>query len=241
MTPSVAELAAPEKSSKCGTMAGYGAHRRHGEAQCPECLAARRRYRIELKKRKAAGEVKARKTSAKCGTVSGYFRHRDNGEDTCPDCRKAWSDRQRNYRDGRPDLVEHERAHGAAYRRRPEVVARRREWRRRYERESQIRRARQRARDARRGRGGAQVVTAEVLAGRLAMFGGRCWMCGVDTSAAGLHWDHVKPLAAGGVDCGANLRPACPACNQAKSARWPFDVRMKAGVRNGREETPDEG
>lgn len=236
-------LAAPPASPKCGTMAGYRAHRRRGEAQCAECLAARRRYRLELKARKVAGVVVSHKPPAKCGTLAGYFRHRDNGEDTCPDCRRAFANHKRGYRESNPEIVERERAYGAAYDRRPEVVARRREWRRRYERESPIRRARRRARDARRGRGGggAQAVTAEVLAGRLAMFGGRCWLCGVDTSAAGLHWDHVKPLAAGGVDCGANLRPACPDCNRAKSSRWPFNVRMKAGVRNGREETTDEG
>jgi hypothetical protein len=37
--------------------------------------------------------------------------------------------------------------------------------------------------------------------------------------------DHVKPLARGGSNWPANLRPACKSCNSRKGARWPFEQR----------------
>jgi 5-methylcytosine-specific restriction endonuclease McrA len=53
-------------------------------------------------------------------------------------------------------------------------------------------------------------------------WGGRCWMCGNEA----VEWDHVKPLAKGGPDCLANLRPACMKCNRSKSSRWPLPSRL---------------
>ena len=59
-------------------------------------------------------------------------------------------------------------------------------------------------------------ITKEELASRMAYFGNRCWMCHGPFEAI----DHVKPIARGGPHMLANLRPACNACNRAKSARW---------------------
>jgi 5-methylcytosine-specific restriction endonuclease McrA len=56
--------------------------------------------------------------------------------------------------------------------------------------------------------------TKEQLAARLHVFGARCWMCGAPWE----HWDHVIPLARGGTNWPANLRPACASCNQRKNA-----------------------
>lgn len=53
-----------------------------------------------------------------------------------------------------------------------------------------------------------------------AYWGGRCWMCGADADAT----DHVKPLAKGGRDVLANMRPACHSCNSRKSAKWPYPL-----------------
>lgn len=64
--------------------------------------------------------------------------------------------------------------------------------------------------------------TDEQLEGRMSMFSG-CWMCGGEADAI----DHVKPLAAGGLNCLSNMRPACTPCNSRKQAKWPFDL---AGV-----------
>lgn len=63
--------------------------------------------------------------------------------------------------------------------------------------------------------------TAEQLAARLSMYSG-CWICGHAVEGVP-HVDHVKPLARGGWDCLANIRPAHQFCNQSKGARWPFD------------------
>jgi 5-methylcytosine-specific restriction endonuclease McrA len=59
-------------------------------------------------------------------------------------------------------------------------------------------------------------ITLELLTGKLAYWGGRCWMCGGEPTG----WDHVKPLAKGGAHVLANLRPACRRCNSSKKDRW---------------------
>ena len=59
---------------------------------------------------------------------------------------------------------------------------------------------------------------------RMKVFGQVCWICG-DTIADGdLHVDHVIPLAKGGLNVLANLRPTHAACNKSKSDRWPVDT-----------------
>jgi 5-methylcytosine-specific restriction endonuclease McrA len=60
--------------------------------------------------------------------------------------------------------------------------------------------------------------TAGQKQGRWDYYQGRCWMCG----EAAHHMDHVKPLARGGSQWPANLRPACWPCNKRKAARWPW-------------------
>lgn len=60
--------------------------------------------------------------------------------------------------------------------------------------------------------------TPAQLASRMAYFGGRCWVCGVEHDAV----DHVKPLSRGGWHCLSNLRPICTPCNTRKKDRWPF-------------------
>lgn len=53
---------------------------------------------------------------------------------------------------------------------------------------------------------------------RWAMWGDRCWMCAAPATAT----DHVKPLAKGGPNWPANLRPACAPCNTRKRDQWPY-------------------
>ncbi|MDP9145044.1 MAG: HNH endonuclease [Actinomycetota bacterium] len=60
--------------------------------------------------------------------------------------------------------------------------------------------------------------TQEQLAQRLAYYGNRCWICGNAADTL----DHVKPIAKGGPNMLANLRPACKSCNSGKCDRWPF-------------------
>ena|SRR5712664_880068 len=57
--------------------------------------------------------------------------------------------------------------------------------------------------------------SSEQLVARIAVFGWRCWMCGDPWE----HIDHVIPLARGGTNWPANLRPACGRCNRRKHAK----------------------
>lgn len=72
---------------------------------------------------------------------------------------------------------------------------------------SQNRRARKRA--------AAGHATAEQVRARFSMFGNRCAYCG----GAAESIDHVIPLARGGSNWPANLRPCCSMCNSAKRDR----------------------
>jgi 5-methylcytosine-specific restriction endonuclease McrA len=56
----------------------------------------------------------------------------------------------------------------------------------------------------------------EQLAARVAYYGGRCHIC----REAANEIDHVKPVAAGGSNWPANLRPICGRCNRSKGATW---------------------
>ena len=62
--------------------------------------------------------------------------------------------------------------------------------------------------------------TQEQLDQRWAYYGNNCWICGDVATAT----DHVKPLARGGAEMLANLRPVCQPCNSRKHAKWPFKV-----------------
>ncbi|MGO4604514.1 HNH endonuclease [Terrabacter sp. 2YAF2] len=68
---------------------------------------------------------------------------------------------------------------------------------------------------------GGQIIafTPEQKAARFAMWGGRCWRCGI---AEATEEDHVKPIAKGGSHCLANLRPICQKCNTTKRDLWPL-------------------
>ena len=60
---------------------------------------------------------------------------------------------------------------------------------------------------------------------RWAMWGGRCWVCGV---AGATEEDHVKPLSAGGSHTLSNLRPICKSCNASKRGSWPLSPERLA-------------
>lgn len=66
---------------------------------------------------------------------------------------------------------------------------------------------------------GAQ-VTAAGLAAKLAYWASVCHLCRTKVDPDLFQWDHVKPIARGGLHILANLRPAHPGCNQVKSATW---------------------
>ncbi len=63
-------------------------------------------------------------------------------------------------------------------------------------------------------------ATADQIQARIALFGGRCWVCGDVATAV----DHVIPLSRGGSNWPANLRPICKSCNSRKYDRMPKEV-----------------
>ena len=62
-------------------------------------------------------------------------------------------------------------------------------------------------------------ATVEQIQARWEYYGNKCYICGKDAEAT----DHVKPLAKGGSNWPANLRPICKRCNNSKHAKWPYD------------------
>lgn len=64
--------------------------------------------------------------------------------------------------------------------------------------------------------GCTDTITPEQALARVAYFGDRCYMCGGDWE----HFDHVKPLSAGGPNLASNIRPACAGCNVRKHNNW---------------------
>lgn len=87
-------------------------------------------------------------------------------------------------------------------------------------------RAQNQARYARLKAAPGQATTEQINA-RWNYYGGKCWMCGTEATDI----DHVKPLAAGGCNWPANLRPACRSCNRSKSAQWPYALEGARGRR----------
>ena len=67
---------------------------------------------------------------------------------------------------------------------------------------------------------GFDYTTTEHIAGRYAVWGNRCYLCGETAEAL----DHVIPLARGGSHWPANLRPICKSCNSKKNSIWPYDI-----------------
>ena len=78
-----------------------------------------------------------------------------------------------------------------------------------------------------RKRNAAGDATAEQITGRWEVYGSTCYICGAIAEAT----DHVKPIAAGGSNFPANLRPICQHCNSVKHSTWPYDfVAAKTSV-----------
>ena len=214
---------------KHGTYAGARAHRARGIPLCEPCKAAERAYSLERNRKIAAGEhTPVKRAPVQCGTNQGYARHYRNGEPACKACRAAHAEYVRKYRQEHPEYVEQCRNDDKEYAKRPEV--RKRVYARqaveqvtpgtpRYYRV----RARILRRDAaRRGADVSHGVSTQGLANKMAMWGGKCWVCGHELDTDNLTFDHVKPLSKGGLDILANIRPCCRSCNCRKGNTWPL-------------------
>jgi 5-methylcytosine-specific restriction endonuclease McrA len=75
--------------------------------------------------------------------------------------------------------------------------------------------------------GASGFTTGEQITARIAYYGGRCYLCGEPATTI----DHVIPLARGGSNWPANLRPCCRSCNATKGRRLlaelPDELRPK--------------
>ena len=65
--------------------------------------------------------------------------------------------------------------------------------------------------------------TPEQLTDRWTMWGNLCYLCGQPATTT----DHVVPLAKGGTNWPANLRPCCGSCNSKKGSKWPYDIETR--------------
>lgn len=71
-----------------------------------------------------------------------------------------------------------------------------------------------------RKRGAQGHCTFAQLQARIDYYSGLCWICKAPMEAI----DHVKPLAKGGTEWPANLRPICTSCNSKKRDLWPYSL-----------------
>lgn len=79
-----------------------------------------------------------------------------------------------------------------------------------------------------RKRGAKGICTFAQLQARIDYYGGLCWICGDPMQAI----DHVKPLAKGGTEWPANLRPICTSCNSKKRDLWPYSPTSRASSKS---------
>ena len=95
-------------------------------------------------------------------------------------------------------------------------------------------RATEKGRAARRARvriyesqvfGAAGSYSVEALKARWDFWGGKCYLCSKEADTV----DHVKPVARGGSNWPANLRPACRSCNSRKNDKTLAEYEQMYG------------
>lgn len=202
------------------------------QAYCKECYKAANKAILTRNAQREVIVAPESKACGLCGAVQpiGEFysdpRRPDGHYAACKTCHRDITDRWKAAH--RDDVRRYDRVSRLRH------IDRRKAWERAYRKANAERiaerarayklanRARASAREAvRRGRkaNAPGDATPEQIAARWAYYGGKCWIC---RTADAQHTDHVKPLAKGGSNWPANLRPACAACNLAKNDRWPF-------------------
>lgn len=63
-------------------------------------------------------------------------------------------------------------------------------------------------------------IAAELVKQRMLYFADVCWICHEKILKDELHYEHKKPIAAGGSHLLSNLAPAHALCNLVKGSRW---------------------
>jgi hypothetical protein len=223
------------------TVDQFSKHRGRPDGLQAYCKGCYRKANDVIRQRHALVEHRApdQKRCGQCGETkagTAFYRDRYRPDGLSTNCRACHRRNTDNWKRANPNAVR--KIAEASYRRHADarraaaraysaanserVRARHAEWKRNN-------RARATALETiRRGRkaGAPGNATPDQVAARVAYFGGRCWMC----AAPWEQIDHVKPLAAGGSNWPANLRPACARCNVTKGGRWPLETsRRTAG------------
>ena len=175
-----------------------------GKVSCSQCL---RRGRNKYADRKASG------LCTKCGLQSS--------DDTifCEKCREENKQRSKNYADEhKTEGVERARRYRKLHGRNaqaenstPAAKARKAEWSRNHPENAVLQQSHRRARK----RNAKGTHTVEQAKQRIEVYGYKCYVCGTDYTEI----DHVIPLAKGGSEWPANLRPICRSCNASKGAK----------------------
>jgi len=169
---------------------------------------------------------------ASCGTRGGYNRHLKLKEPTCEPCKVAQRIAAAKQYARNPERAkEINKKARAKYRSRPEVQESRKEKGREYIKSKKGREVSARAYHRRRARKMNALTEKYTTQDVLDLYGAICHICAeaIDLSLPrkvgqegwemGLHLDHVVPIAKGGDDTLANVRPSHGACNKRKGAK----------------------
>lgn len=195
------EKLTPTEDPRCGTTAGYKAHRKRLENPCQSCRHAQRD--------RSRNRRKADPDKAKAENKETHLRNRDKV-----------LERNKEYRLNNPDKV---KAYQDKYR------AEHKEERNVY-RLNNLEKFRHyaRQRKAQKLNNGYETYTEKQVTG---LYGTDCYLCktpidfqasrkvGVGEWKLGLHLDHATPLCKGGPDTLENVRPSHAYCNLIKNAK----------------------
>lgn len=174
----------------------------------------------------------------------GFYRNRSTktGYDgVCTDCtKKRRADQKvhrslvaKAWREANPERVKAKRR-DYQLRNRDVLAARGRAWRAANPEKVRLQIRAQNAARYARMKSAAGIASPQQIAARWAYYGGKCWMCGSPATDT----EHVKPLAAGGPNWPANLRPACSTCNRSKSGTWPYPLEVARDRRTAHGQEP---
>lgn len=202
------------------------------QAYCKTCTRAANAASLTKNRDRANVETPASKRCARCGVTrpaADFYRDRRRRDGLYANCKFCHGKVTTGWKKRNPDAVRAiaRRAYGKNAEQR-RASARATYWgdveraHARYRRWKSANRAHATALEAIRRaqkRNAPGTATPHQIAARVAYYGGKCWIC---RTAPWEHIDHVKPLAAGGSNWPANLRPACASCNSQKRDTWPF-------------------
>jgi 5-methylcytosine-specific restriction endonuclease McrA len=136
---------------------------------------------------------------------------------------KIWrlNNRERKRRNGKAwNEANRDRLAARREERREEIRKIFKEWSKNNPESAKVRGARRRSRKA----NASGTVTRAQLVARITYYGELCYVCSKPYEAI----DHVIPLAKGGTNFPANLRPICNSCNSRKKDRMP-EIRRPNG------------